>query len=531
MTPSPEQVKALKPQEHSPAAGVLPARARSRRVRQRIVVVGHGMVAARFLDDLARASDPQAAEVVVLGEETHEPYNRILLAEVVAGQVDPIALALPEPPPGVTVHTGRRAVRIDRSQGVVVDDSGAGHRFDTLVLATGAGARVPQLSGLTPADPLPSGVHTLRSLDDCHRLIRSCQGATRAVVLGGGLLGIEIARSLIARGIGVTVVHAGPHVLDRHLDPASADVAARAMADLGLEVIPASRPASLVLDHAGRVRAVRLDDGRELEADVVVFTVGVVPRTELAAAAGLRVAHGIVVGTDLRCPEDPRIAAIGDCAQPPEGCPGLLAPGWDQAGRLAACLAATLPGTAAAPAPAGPTPGRPEVIRLKATGLDVVALGRLPEGDEARLISLVDRQGRRSLQVAIAGQRIVAAVLVGAGSVAADLTVAYEKRTPVPDDPALLLVGRAALLTPAQEDDETTACTCNQVSRGVIVAACRAGAHTVAEVACATRATTGCGGCLGTVSALVARQVRALDGSGGISTTETSGKPAETQAA
>ena len=487
-----------------PAAATQPAENPAAAARHRIVVVGHGMVAARFLDDLSRSAEPGLAEVTVLGEELHRPYNRLLLAEVVSGEVDPAALVLAEPPAGMTVHTGRRAVRIDRTRGFVLDDAHEQHPFDTLVLATGAAARVPELSGLTPADPLPAGVHTLRTLDDCRRLIRSCRGATNAVVLGGGLLGVEAARGLIARGIRTTVVHAGPHVLDRQLDPASADVAARAMGDLGLTVLPASRPRALVMDGAGRVRAVRLDDGRELAADVVLITVGVIPRTELARTAGLTVDRGIVVGADLRSADDPRIAAIGDCAQPPDGSPGLLAPGWEQAGRLAASLAAQLagerPGSIREPAPE-----RADVVRLKAADLDIVTLGRIPDDDEARLISLVDRQARRSLQVAIAEERIVGAVLIGAGSVAADLTVAYERRTPVPADPALLLVGGAAMLAPAQDDDEATVCTCNQVSRGAIVAACRAGAHTVAEVACATRATTGCGGCVGAVSTLLAR--------------------------
>jgi len=126
------------------------------------------------------------------------------------------------------------------------------------------------------------------------------------------------------------------------------------------------------------------------------------------------------------------------------------------------------------------------------------------------VISLVDRRARRSLQVAIEADRIIGAVLVGAGRVAADLTVAFERGTPVPDDPALLLVGGAAMLAPsAAEDDDTTVCSCNRVSRGAIAEACRAGAHTVADVACATRATTGCGGCVGEVSSLLDRLVPA----------------------
>ncbi len=462
---------------------------------ERIVVIGHGMVAARFLDELQRQSPPLPTSVTVLAEECHAPYNRLLLAEVLSGEVELASLTLPDAPAAVTVHRGRAAVRIDRPRRTVIDAAGDEHPYDLLVLATGAAARIPGLGG---DDELPPGVHPLRTLDDCRAILRASRGATRAVVIGGGLLGVEAAVGLTARGLAVTVVHAGPHTLDRQLDGGSAHVAQGAMADIGLRLVNGHRPQSLVCDGIGRIRAVRLADGEELPADLVVMAVGVTPRVDLAREAGLPVDRGVLVGDDLRSPVDPAVAAIGDCAQPPEGCPGLLAPGYDQARRLAAAIA----GEAAA---STRHPG--EVVRVKAANLDIVTLGQLPDEADARVISLVDHQARRSLRVAIEGRRIVGAVLVGAGPVAADLTVAFERGTPVPDDPALLLLpGAAALLVPS-DTDEAIVCTCNRVTAGQIKEACRAGHHSVAEVACATRATTGCGGCLGAVRSLLSREV------------------------
>ncbi|HEY3339008.1 MAG TPA: FAD-dependent oxidoreductase [Propionicimonas sp.] len=476
----------------------------------RVVVLGNGMVSARFVDNLARLTTRARVEITVLGEESVPAYNRLLLAEVVGGTVDPASLTLPAAPGGVAVHLGRLAVSIDRVNRTVEDADGVRHRYDTLVLATGAAARVPTLAS-------PDGwngklpVHTLRTLDDCRRLLRAGRGATRAVIMGGGLLGIEAASGLRARGIEVTVVHAGDHMLDRQLDPISGDVARRAMADLGIALITGATVRGLLLDGVGAVRGVELSDRSKLDADLVLVTAGVIPRVELARASGLAVDRGIVVGEDLRSPDDPRIAAIGDCAQPPSGCPGLLAPGWEQAEQLAAALASRLQGSSTQPAtgtpprPAKASPPAGDVVRLKADGLDIVRLGRMPDDDRSRVISLVDRHGRRSLRVAIEADRIVGAVLVGAGAVAAQLTIAFERGTPVPADPAVLLLGGASSWMTSREEDTDTVCNCNQVTRGDIITACAAGAHTVEEIACATRATTGCGGCIGAVKGLLAR--------------------------
>ncbi|WP_226344603.1 FAD-dependent oxidoreductase [Agilicoccus flavus] len=540
--------------------------------RHRIVVVGHGMVAARFLDELDRRVPPGFCEVTVLGAEPHAPYNRLLLSEVVAGRADLHGLTLPDAPRDVRVLAGVSARRIRRGERVVEDDRGGRHGYDTLVLATGAQPRVPSLPGLTgptgptdradPAD-LPRGVHALRTLDDCREILAAAGGTRpdgsprRATVLGGGVLGLEAARGLAARGLAVTIVHSGAHPMDRQLDAASGAVLRRCLSDRRIRIATRARAQEVTVSD-GAVSGVRLGGGRHVETDLLVLTAGVIPRTDLAEYAGLDVDRGVVVGADLRTPADPRIAAIGDCARTPDGWSGLLAPGWEQAGALARDLAAALGGEPTV-GPGGPSSGRrvgaaaTDVVRLKAEGLDVVAFGAVPddwgpdddETDAAgptgagaaaedvgasvesagsggsggsgasaavsaapRVVTLLDVQGRRSLRLAVRDGRLVGGVLVGAGALAADLLVAYERGTAIPLDPARLLLkggggGVPVATSPASIPGSATICRCNGVTKSAIVTAFEHGERTLAGVAGRTRATTGCGGCTSAVEGIL----------------------------
>ena len=306
----------------------------------RVVLVGHGMVGARFLDDLDRLARTTGArlDVTVLGDEPYEPYNRLMLSEVIAGRADLNALTLPAPPGQVRVHRGSAAAILDRDRKVVIDEFGREHPYDTAVLATGSAARVPPVDGLRDDEGGLTGVRALRSIDDCRDLLAVCSRVKHVTVLGGGLLGVEVACGLRTRDVDVTVVHLGEHLMDRQLDPTSAAVVGATMTDLGIDVRTGVGVQRVHRD-GGRITHVTLSDGRDVETDLVVLTAGVAARTEIASAAGLSVNAGVVVGDDLRSVDDPSVAAIGDCAETPAGCPGLLAPGWDQAHRLAQDIA------------------------------------------------------------------------------------------------------------------------------------------------------------------------------------------------
>jgi assimilatory nitrate reductase electron transfer subunit len=460
--------------------------------RERVVVVGAGMVGHRLVDELVRRDPAGRFDVHLVGAEDYAPYNRILLSDVLAGRCDLAALALPEPDPErVCFHRGTAAAAVDREAGEVLLDDGQRLPFDHVVLATGADAFVPPIAGL--ADGMPRHAHVLRSLDDCRDIAARALNARHAVVLGGGVLGLEAACGLVRRGVRVTLLHIAGHLVETQLDQAPAGVLQESLSDLGVDVRTATGIAEVV-DADGELYAVRLSDGLELPTDLLLLSCGVRPRIDLARAAGLPVERGVVVDADLASPGDARVHAVGDCAQPPEGGTGLVGPGWAQAARLAARLTGT-----PAPTAGGGTPA----VRLKAAGVDLVTMGA--PGEHDRVVTLSDPAGRRHVQVAVGGDRLTAVTCVGAPDLGASLAVAFDRATPVPTDPlALLLPERAEEDgSPALMPGSTPVCRCNGVSKKDVVAAWEDGAASVQEVAASTRATTGCGGCRSVVCGLV----------------------------
>ena len=478
----------------------------------RLVVVGNGMVGSRFVEDLLAADRIGRFDITVLGAEPCEPYNRVLLSEVVAGSYDLAALTLPTPTSDrLAVRRGAAATHIDREDRLVLTEDGTRHRYDHLVLATGSSARIPPLAGLgTDPGSLPGGVHALRTIDDARAIVAATLNARRAVVLGAGVLGLEAACGLARRGVAVTVVHPASALMERQLDGEASRVVESAMGNLGIDHRVGVGADGVVVEQ-GRLRGIRLDNGELLDAQLLVLATGTMANTRLALEAGLATDRGILVGADLASPSDRRVCAIGDCAQPPEGGSGLVAQGWDQSRRLAARLAASSgPAAQGAGQPTVPTS---DVVRLKAHGLDVVTMGvcgsQRSDDPAQRTLRLSDPDLGRHVEVVVSGGQLVGATCVGAGTVAADLVATYTRRTPVPADPAYLLLpalaGQAATsaANPADLPDDTTVCRCNGVTKADITACAHDGAQTVQDVAEATRATTGCGGCTDDVCGLL----------------------------
>lgn len=526
------------------------------RVPQRVVVIGHGMVGARLADELARRDADGALDVTVLGAEPYEPYNRVLLSDVVAGRTDVAAISMPTADAGhAVVLGGTVAVAIDREARVVLSDDGGRHPYDHLVLATGATARVPDVPGLGGGpEALPAGVHALRTLDDAREVVAATVNVPRAVVVGGGVLGVEVALGLAGRGLATTLVHGAAAPMDRQLDDEAGAVLRAGLEAAGVAVRTGVRPQE-VLVVGGRAVGVRLEGpgarpDEVLGAGLVVLACGTAPETSLARRAGLAVDRGVVVGPDLASVTDLRVFAVGDCAQPPEGSRGLVAEGWDQARRLAESLVAlaALPRAAAADprgraprghlrlpgedtepsmavrlgtllssrAPGGPAPGvdtrGTDVVKVKAGPLSVVAMGRCGSrrtpGAGERAVRLGDPAAGRYVEAVVSGGVLVGATCIGDPRVAADLTAAYTRRTPVPADPAFLLLtpvmaAAEPASSPEHMPDDATVCRCNGVTKHDIAACVAGGAESVDDVAAATRATTGCGSCTDVVCGLV----------------------------
>ncbi|MFD9444016.1 NAD(P)/FAD-dependent oxidoreductase [Streptomyces sp. NPDC060006] len=395
----------------------------------RVVVIGAGLAGVR----LARRLGELGVPAVLVGDEEHTPYNRVLLAEVLAGRYAPEVIALPTP----ERLTRGRAVRIDRAEREVHFADGSVIAYDTLVLATGSNPVLPPLRGLFAPDrhELPEGVHAFRTMDDCLGLSEAVRQDTRAVVIGGGLLGVSAARALAERGAQVVLAQQGERLMERQLDPSASKLVLRHLKDLGVEVHIESRVRG-VRCVGGAVRSVEMADGYALDADLVVLACGVHPRVGLAQDAGLAVHKGVIVDDELRT-SDPHIRAIGDCAQHDGQVYGLAAPALEQAEVLAGLLARTAPAGGAAG-----YSGTRALTRLTLSSgspLDLAAFGEhtpLP-GDD--VIQLTDATRGTYRKVVVRDDRLVGGVLVGELGTVGALARAWEGAEPLPTDGAPLL--------------------------------------------------------------------------------------------
>jgi assimilatory nitrate reductase electron transfer subunit len=458
---------------------------------RRVVIVGHGMAGARLAEEIRRRDpDRDRVLVTVLGEERHRAYNRVLLSSVIGGSMTPQTIRLPEAAE-VDLRLDTKVISIDPA-GRCVRTAESTVDYEVLVLATGSRSWVPPTEGLVTEDgELAPGAVAFRTLDDCERILERARPGTPVAVLGGGLLGLEAARGMAGRGCLVTVVHPVGHLMERQLDPAAGRVLARTLESLGIEVrlgVLAAR----YLPGDG----LKLDDGSLVAAELVVVSAGVKPETGLASAAGLTVDRGVVVDDSLRT-NDPRVYAIGDCAQHPGTVSGLVQPAWEQAAVLADLVTGTNP--------AARYRGTPVVTRLKARDIDLAALGDVHaevDSADAEVLCLQDPARGRYAKLVLRDDRVAGAIVIGVPEAAATITQLYDRGGPAPSDRLSLLLGRslpAAAHSPADLPASAVVCRCNTVSKGQLVAAWRRGAHSPAELAENTRATTGCGSCRDTV--------------------------------
>ncbi|MEW2284569.1 FAD-dependent oxidoreductase [Streptomyces sp. NPDC047841] len=390
----------------------------------RVVVIGAGLAGVRLARRLGELGTP----ALLVGEEEHAPYNRVLLAEVLAGRYAPEVIALP--PPAGLLRT--RVTGIDRAARTVTCADGTRIAYDALVLATGSNPVLPPLRGLFgPGHQLPAGVHAFRTMDDCLGLAGAVRPGVRAVVIGGGLLGVSAARALAVRGAQVVLAQQAERLMERQLDPDASRLVLRHLTGLGVEVHTECRVRD-VRCVAGQVRSVELADGYALGADLVVLACGVRPRTGLAEQAGLAVREGILVDDELRT-SDPRVHAIGDCAQHDGTVYGLAAPALEQADALAELLA----GDARAR-----YTGTRSLTRLTLTGpgspFDLAAFGETEPHPGDDVVRIADATRGTYRKVVVRDDRLVGGVLVGELGTVGALARAWEGADPLPGDGPLL---------------------------------------------------------------------------------------------
>ncbi len=452
--------------------------------RRRVVVVGAGMAGMATVEAVTEQAG-DAFDVTLVGTEPALPYNRILLSQLVSGEIAEPALAFHTPSwfdeRGVSTLTGAQATAIDTSERTLTLGDGRLLEWDALVLATGSRPSLPPIPGIERG-----GVLAFRSLADARQLLAAARPGERAVVIGGGLLGLEAARGLRERGMAVSVVHLMARLMEQQLDDLAGGLLTRAMRGLGIDVHLGARTSEICGD--GVVEGVRLAGGELLDAGLVVVATGTRPEVELAASAGIDVDRAIVVDDELRTSAS-GVWAVGECAQHRGRLYGLWAPAQAQA-RIAAATLTGRPGAFHGAVPA---------TTLKVAGVDLFCAGNpvAREGEE-EILALDSRNGRYRKLVLAADGSLCGAILLGDLGEARSLRELIASGAAVPD--ALLDWGGAPPASAAQE----TVCSCNAVSEQQIVhAIAERGLERVAQVAEHTGATTGCGGCRPAVQKLL----------------------------
>ena len=371
--------------------------------RPRLVVVGNGMAGMRAVEELLSRA-PNRFDITVIGAEPHPNYNRIQLSAVLAGEKTLDEIVVNDwswyGEHGVRLIAGNTATWIDRVGRRVVLADGSTAPYDTLLLATGSKPLAPSIPGLGLA-----GVRAFRDIADVEAMLGASRDHKRAVVIGGGLLGLEAAWGLKRRGMSVSVVHLMPTLMERQLDATAGDLLRRDLEARGIAFFTNGQTEEIL--GADRAEGVLLADGRRIPADLVVLAIGIRPSIDLALGAGLGANRGILVGDDMRT-NDPDIFSIGECVEHNGQLFGLVGPIWEQARVCGARLAGDDAAVYVPP---------PVFTSLKITGIDVFSAGALAAADEAdEEITLYDAKRSVYRKLVLRDDRLVGSVLYGSAA-------------------------------------------------------------------------------------------------------------------
>jgi nitrite reductase (NADH) large subunit len=461
--------------------------------KPRLVVIGNGMAGARLVEDVL-ALAPDLFDITVFGDEPYGNYNRILLSNVLNGTQDAKEIFLNPlawyEENGVTLHAGQRVTAIDREAKTVT----AGEltvAYDYLVFATGSRPFIPPI----PGTPL-RGVFAFRTLDDCRNIAEYAKSCKNAVVIGGGLLGLEAAKGLMTHDVHVTVVEMAPWLMSVQLDEAGGKVLGQTIEKLGITALAGTVTKELV-GHM-HVSSVRFADGREVPADMVVISAGIRPNAELARECGIACEKAIVVDDQLRT-SDPAVFGVGECVQHNGVMYGLVAPLWEQT----KVLAKVLTGADATATYAGSK----IATKLKVMGVELASMGRINDLQPTDEVVQFSEPARDVYWKAIIRDGTVsAACLLGDLAPADDLMRMFHAGTAAPERRLELFFTAASEkkeVSLADLPDSHQICDCNGVCKGAIVDAIKKGKCTVPAVGKATRAGTGCGSCKKLVKGLI----------------------------
>jgi nitrite reductase (NADH) large subunit len=469
----------------------------------KLVMVGNGMAGVRTLEELLKLA-PDMYDITVFGAEPYANYNRILLSPVLAGEqtIDDIMLndVAWYADNGITLHLGKKIVKIDRKQRLVVAEDGSEAHYDRLLLATGSNPFMLPVPGKDL-----QGVISYRDIHDTNAMIASAAKHTHAIVIGGGLLGLEAANGLKLRGMDVTVVHLPAWLMERQLDPVAGKMLQASLEQRGLKFLLGKNTSELIGDADGQVQAIRFSDGLEIPAQLVVMAVGIRPNTALAESCGLHCNRGIVVSDTMQT-FDPRIYSVGECVNHRGNVYGLVAPLFEMAKVCANHLANF---------GIGQYKGSVTSTKLKVTGIDLFSAGEFMGGEGTEEIVLSDPIGGVYKRLVLKDDKLVGACLYGdtvdgnwyfkllreardIGEIR-DALMFGEANTGRPGD-----VGHEGYTVAASMPDTAEVCGCNGVCKGTIVKAIKEqGLFTLDDVRKHTKASASCGSCSGLVEQIL----------------------------
>ena len=471
--------------------------------KMKLVMVGNGMAGVRTLEELRKIA-PDLYDITVFGAEAYANYNRILLSPVLAGEQTIKDIMLNDvdwyAENDITLHLGKKIVEIDRVKRVVIADDGTVAPYDRLLMATGSNPFMLPIPGKDL-----DGVISYRDIQDTNAMIEAAKVHKQAIVIGGGLLGLEAANGLKLRGMDVTVVHLPTTLMERQLDEAAGKMLQKSLEDRGLNFLLGKNSQEIIGDANGRVQALRFTDGTEVPAQLVVMAVGIRPNTALAESAGLHCNRGIVVNDTMQT-YDPRVYAVGECVNHRGTAYGLVAPLFEMAKVCANHLANF---------GIGRYQGSVTSTKLKVTGIDLFSAGEFLGGEGTEEILLSDPIGGVYKKLVLKENKLVGACLYGDTvdgswyfnllregkdiSEIRDTLMFGEANTGRPGD-----VGHEGFSKAAAMPDTAEVCGCNGVCKGTIVKAIKEkGLFTIEDVRKHTKASASCGSCTGLVEQII----------------------------
>lgn len=467
-------------------------------MKKKLAIIGNGMAPGRMLEHLFEA-DRDAYEVTIFNAEPRVNYNRLMLSPVLSGDKTYEDIITHDDDwyakNGITLHKATRITEINRGQKTVSAENGCIASYDKLVIATGSNPFVIPVAGHDL-----DGVMVYRDLDDVEKMLNVAKEGGQAVVIGGGLLGLEAAAGLKEQGMDVTVLHLMPNLMERQLDEAAGYLLEQAIIDRGINVITNANTKEII-GKDNKVQAVKLEDGTLIDAKIVVMAVGIRPSIELALNSELDCARGILVDDNMRT-SDPDIYALGECVEHRGQCYGLVAPLYDMAKSLASDLLQT----------PRPYKGSQTATKLKVSGIDLYSAGDFADAPEREEIVLRDGNAGIYKRLVIQNNKILGAVLYGDTADGSWFFDLLKKETDISQMRDTLIFGQAyqggTPLDPTEAvaalPDDAEICGCNGVCKSTVISAISdKGLTSLDDVRAHTKASASCGTCTNLVESLL----------------------------